>query len=71
MQNQINKLKKIRDKALDLIERRDKAALIRSDEWYHSEKGKNHETATATLADATETINDAIKELEIYLKQTK
>ncbi|WP_417289645.1 hypothetical protein [Corallibacter sp.] len=68
MTNEISKLKKIKDKVIDKTERRDKVAMLRSDDWYNSKKGKKHEEATAKLAEAVENINDAIKELEEYIK---
>lgn len=66
MKNEINKLKKIKEKIIDKTERRDKVALLRSDDWYNSDKGKKHEEATAKLAEAVENVNDAITELETY-----
>lgn len=69
MQKQINKLKKVREEIIKKAEKRDETALKRSDDWYNSEKGKKFETATATLADASETLNDAIKELEVFITQ--
>ncbi|EGV44397.1 hypothetical protein BZARG_749 [Bizionia argentinensis JUB59] len=64
MKSEINKLIKVRDKIIQKVEKRDKVALIRSDDWYQSSKGKQHEAVTGKLADATESIKEAIKELE-------
>lgn len=70
MNNQLNKLKKIKQAVIKKAEARDKIALSRSDEWYESEKGKRYEAATTTLADINDLLDRTITHVETYIEQT-
>ncbi|MGJ5643240.1 hypothetical protein [Formosa sp. S-31] len=64
MKPQLEKLIKVREELIRKTEKRDAAALKRTDAWYQSEKGKAFEAKTAQIANTAETLNEAIKELE-------
>ncbi|WP_435138834.1 hypothetical protein [Formosa sp. A9] len=64
MKPQLKKLLKVREELIEKTEKRDAAALKRTDAWYNSKKGKEYESQTAKIANSVEALNEAIQELE-------